>query len=619
MIAAAGIPTESLAAAIGHVRAAIDTREDLKQLCDAEFFRHTDSQLCFVSRMMSAEPNKQSLVQSFGLSEEQLGAFTHELELGLERAGVPPTTISDAMLNFQAISQQAGPKPRLLGDMLTGEQIQKIVNAFYRKLLGDNQTARFFEHMDMEVLRSKQGKFLEFIFSDAPHLDMAYLRSVHLPLVRHHGLKLVHFDVAVKYFTEACKEVHVDDEIMELGLKKLLSARPCFAPPTTVELQNLVPLCDRIGAGNLKAFTDRLYEHLLQDPRVTFFFNGFSVPKQKKKMVCYLSKLYGGNQNYVPKDMRVVHLPMIRDKGMCEAHFDIFMGYSEETCKELELDDEMRKMVLDPLYTLRPFFRPLSEHERSEEVGSMYARVGGAPFVKKLADVLYKHALADERLNPFFRNINIECLKGRMSGMLSFVLGHSAGYAGFDLRESHANLIKYRGLTLDLVDVFIKHFKEALEELDCTQCIVEEATHVLSAYRHEFRPFTVEERRAVTVKRSITREHRSEGGSLPDLDQPGGAALGRRVHGSTDFPSARSSVIGGNFQVGLSAHNSRSSIGLQDGAGSEDGTRPMSSSGGGKLQGSGGSEDVGQQQQQQNKHPEVVDVRMSARQFCVTC
>jgi len=82
------------------------------------------------------------------------------------------------------------------------------VNLFYRKVLGDDHIAHFFEGVDMMTQAAKQKAFLTMVTGGPNNYTGKDMRSAHAHLVAR-GLDDSHFDHVVK---------HLGDTLAELGV-----------------------------------------------------------------------------------------------------------------------------------------------------------------------------------------------------------------------------------------------------------------------------------------------------------------------------------------------------------------------------------------------------------------
>lgn len=96
----------------------------------------------------------------------------------------------------------------------------------------------------------------------------------------------------------------------------------------------------------------------------------------------------------------------------------------------------------------------------SDASGSLYADVGGAPAVAAVVDLFYAKVLADERLAPHFRAIDLVALKAHQRAFIAAALGGPGAYQGRSLREAHAPL----SLTGADFDRVVSHLAGSLTE-----------------------------------------------------------------------------------------------------------------------------------------------------------
>jgi hemoglobin len=97
-------------------------------------------------------------------------------------------------------------------------------------------------------------------------------------------------------------------------------------------------------------------------------------------------------------------------------------------------------------------------------IDELYDLIGGRPTVQAATELFYKKVQADETLQPFFGNANMEQLLARQSMFISMLLGGRTVYTGADLAAAHARARK-QGLNDGHFDRFMKHFREALKEV----------------------------------------------------------------------------------------------------------------------------------------------------------
>ena len=100
-----------------------------------------------------------------------------------------------------------------LYERLGGEAaVLAAVDVFYKKVLADELTKRFFEDLDMKAQVKKQIAFMTWAFGGPAEYKGRDLREAHAPLVKK-GLLDSHFDAVA---------VHLKDTLTELGVAPAL-------------------------------------------------------------------------------------------------------------------------------------------------------------------------------------------------------------------------------------------------------------------------------------------------------------------------------------------------------------------------------------------------------------
>jgi hemoglobin len=99
-----------------------------------------------------------------------------------------------------------------------------------------------------------------------------------------------------------------------------------------------------------------------------------------------------------------------------------------------------------------------NEPDASHDDPPLYERIGGHDAVATVVDDLYRRALADERLSPFFAGTDLTRMKGRQVEFLTALLGGPVPYVGASMRTIHQG----RGITASHFDLVAGHLTDAL-------------------------------------------------------------------------------------------------------------------------------------------------------------
>lgn len=115
---------------------------------------------------------------------------------------------------------------------------------------------------------------------------------------------------------------------------------------------------------------------------------------------------------------------------------------------------------------------------------SFYEQIGGEKAVDAAVDLFYKKVLADDRVNGFFKGVDMNRQRGMQKGFLTFAFGGPNNYAGRDLRAAHAHLVQ-RGLNDTHFDIILEHLGAALTELKVKPELIQKAAEIANSVRKD--------------------------------------------------------------------------------------------------------------------------------------
>lgn len=107
--------------------------------------------------------------------------------------------------------------------------------------------------------------------------------------------------------------------------------------------------------------------------------------------------------------------------------------------------------------------------------------IGGRNTIQAAAEVFYKRVLEDDRLRPFFGQSDIAHLRSRQVMFVSMLLGGRV-YTGKDIHSAHADA-RDRGINHAHFDLFLNHFRAALEEVGVEPENAEQVVKLLESKR----------------------------------------------------------------------------------------------------------------------------------------
>lgn len=88
------------------------------------------------------------------------------------------------------------------------------------------------------------------------------------------------------------------------------------------------------GDKAVSAAVDVFYGKVLNDPDVSYFFDGLVMSRQKQMLRHFLVFAFGGPNHYTGRGMRAAHQRQV-EHGMKEQHFDRIVSHLGATLKEL--------------------------------------------------------------------------------------------------------------------------------------------------------------------------------------------------------------------------------------------------------------------------------------------
>ncbi len=94
------------------------------------------------------------------------------------------------------------------------------------------------------------------------------------------------------------------------------------------------------GQAAVEAAVDNFYRRVLTDDRVSHFFDGVDMEKQRGKQKAFLTMAFGGPHNYTGRDMRTSHAPLVA-RGLNDSHVDAIIELLGATLKDMGVADEL--------------------------------------------------------------------------------------------------------------------------------------------------------------------------------------------------------------------------------------------------------------------------------------
>ncbi len=106
---------------------------------------------------------------------------------------------------------------------------------------------------------------------------------------------------------------------------------------------------------------------------------------------------------------------------------------------------------------------------------SLYEKYGGLPTIIPIVESFYRRVLANDRLQPYFRGVDLQKLSDHQVNFIAAAMGAPSGiYTGRSLREAHAHL----QVTEDTFALVAQALEDSLREAGVEE---EDVTTMVSA------------------------------------------------------------------------------------------------------------------------------------------
>jgi hemoglobin len=116
-------------------------------------------------------------------------------------------------------------------------------------------------------------------------------------------------------------------------------------------------------------------------------------------------------------------------------------------------------------------------------IDDLYDLIGGRQTIWAATESFYRRVLADSRICHFFESTDMAHLRARQSMFVSMLLGGRTVYTGKDIPTAHEGA-REQGLNDAHFDMFLKHFRDALEEVGVKTDKAEKVLNLLESKRN---------------------------------------------------------------------------------------------------------------------------------------
>lgn len=115
---------------------------------------------------------------------------------------------------------------------------------------------------------------------------------------------------------------------------------------------------------------------------------------------------------------------------------------------------------------------------------TLFERIGGINSVNLAVDIFYSKVEADDRINHFFRWIDMETQAHKLKGFLAFAFGATTAYTGMSMRHAHAHLVD-GGLNPSHFEAVMGHLTDTLYELKVSPELIREVVRIAESAKSD--------------------------------------------------------------------------------------------------------------------------------------
>ena len=112
---------------------------------------------------------------------------------------------------------------------------------------------------------------------------------------------------------------------------------------------------------------------------------------------------------------------------------------------------------------------------------TLFERLGGMAAVNAAVGIFYEKALQDEKINHFFRHIDIEKQSGKLKAFMAYAFGAPMNYSGKSMRDAHQHM----HITEEHFHVVAGHLIDTLQELNISQALIDEVVAVVLTTKND--------------------------------------------------------------------------------------------------------------------------------------
>lgn len=114
-------------------------------------------------------------------------------------------------------------------------------------------------------------------------------------------------------------------------------------------------------------------------------------------------------------------------------------------------------------------------------MGTFYENYGGEETISKVVDYFYELVLADDTVNHFFKDTDMEKQRRHQTKFISYALGGPNQYSGQSMSKAHAGM----NLQPNHFDAIVEHLRAALTHFGVREGDIDEALGKVASLRED--------------------------------------------------------------------------------------------------------------------------------------
>ena len=99
------------------------------------------------------------------------------------------------------------------------------------------------------------------------------------------------------------------------------------------------------GKPAVEVAVDKFYLRVIEDKRISHFFTGVDMKKQREHQTAFLTYAFGGSTQYDGQSMRKAHQRLVEQLGLTNQHFDAVVENLVASLQELNVPDNLIQEV----------------------------------------------------------------------------------------------------------------------------------------------------------------------------------------------------------------------------------------------------------------------------------